>query len=83
MQPSPPQVPDHENAEGRNEYTVRVAGGDGGWKVEIVSPRGDVALTRACSHETEARTFASTVQQHNYWLSPEKFVEYYRLEAGE
>jgi hypothetical protein len=30
--------------------------------------------------EAEARTFASTVQQHIYWLSPEKFREYYRLD---
>ena len=79
-----PQASDEVEATAQNEYTVRIAGGDGGgWQVEIVAPGGDVTLTRTCSNETDARTFASTVQQHIYWLSPEKFVEYYRLEAGE
>jgi hypothetical protein len=27
----------------------------------------------------EARTFASTIQQHIYWLSPAKFREYYKI----
>jgi hypothetical protein len=83
MQPGAPAAPDRSEPAARNEFTVRVAGRDGGWEVQIVAPGGDVLLTRACSTETEARTFASTVQQHIYWLSPAKFVEYYRLEAGE
>ena len=62
-----------------NPYTVRAAVGDNGWEVVILDPHGTVAWTRPCADETEARTFASTVQQHIYWLSAEKFREYYRL----
>ncbi|MDP8956907.1 MAG: hypothetical protein M3N24_08120 [Actinomycetota bacterium] len=73
-----------ENGEaGTNEYRVRVNQGAGGWDVEILRPEGSVAYTRSCSNEVEARTFASTVQQHIYWLSPEKFAEYYRLQGAE
>ena len=50
-----------------------------GWKVEIVNPEGEVVFDRASTDEAEARTFASTVQQHIYWLSEEKFRSYYRL----
>ena len=64
-----------------NGYTVHVGRGEAGWDVQILGPEGDVALTRQCGDEAEARTFASTVQQHIYWLSPEKFREYYRLGA--
>jgi hypothetical protein len=46
----------------------------------ILSPQGDVVAERACSDGAEARTYASTVRQHIYWLSPEKFREYYRIE---
>jgi hypothetical protein len=62
-----------------NDYTVRVNRGIRGWEVLIVRPDGDVAFTRPCTDEAEARTFASTVQQHIYWLSPEKLEDYYRL----
>lgn len=72
------------NGEGRtNEYRVEVRAGSSGWDVRIVRPDGGVAFTRSCSDEAEARTFASTVQQHIYWLSPAKFAEYYRLEEAE
>jgi len=47
--------------------------------VRIVAPDGTDALDRPCADEAEARTFASTVQQHIYWLSPERFRTYYRL----
>lgn len=47
--------------------------------MRIIDPEGAVAGTRACHSETEARTFASTVQQHIYWLSPAKFRDYYKL----
>ena len=64
-------------------YAVRVSQGSGGWAVHIVHPGGELRFTRSCSNETEARTFASTVEQHLYWLSPSKFAEYYRLQEGE
>ena len=63
-----------------NDYSVRVNQGASGWDVQIVQPGGAVAFTRSCSSEAEARTFASTVEQHIYWLSPAKFEEYYRLQ---
>jgi hypothetical protein len=49
--------------------------------VVITDPSGREVSTRACSDETEARTYASTVRQHAYWLSEAKFREYYRLPA--
>ena len=60
-------------------FDVEVRGGEGTWKVAILSPQGEVVLERACSDGAEARTYASTVRQHIYWLSPEKFREYYRI----
>jgi hypothetical protein len=60
-------------------FTVSVVRGDQGWEVRIVDPAGTVASTRACSGEAEARSYASTVNQHRGWLSAEKFREYYRL----
>lgn len=62
-----------------NAYRVDVRHVDGGWSVVIVDPRGRGVSTRACRDETEAWTYASTVRQHAYWLSEEKFREYYRL----
>jgi hypothetical protein len=62
-----------------NEYSVEVAQIHGSWDVRVLEPSGVVAFTRSCVHEGEARTFASTVAQHIYWLSPAKFREYYRL----
>jgi hypothetical protein len=47
--------------------------------VVILDPEGRVSATRVCHDETEARTYASTVRQHIYWLSEQKFREYYRL----
>ena len=51
----------------------RVAEETGGWEVRIMGRSGSVAWSRPCADAAEARTFASTVQQHIYWLSPEKF----------
>jgi hypothetical protein len=62
-----------------NDYIVRTHSGLKGWEVQILEPDGRVTWRRACADETEARTLASTVQQHIYWLSPGKFREYYRL----
>ena len=63
-----------------NEFTVRTERGPRGWHVRIVAPDGKETLDRPCADEEEARTFASTVQQHIYWLSPERFSAYYRLD---
>ena len=63
-----------------NRYGVRVEDVEGdGWRVVIVDPAGSVADGRACADEAEARTYASTVRQHIYWLSEEKFRQFYRL----
>jgi hypothetical protein len=71
--------------EGENRYTVLMDRGDHGWRVIIIDPGGRPAAERACSDETEARTYASTVRQHVYWLSEPRFRQYYRLPepAGE
>ena len=65
--------------EGPNEFGVDLHDGELGWEVRIVDPGGTVVWTRSCSGEVEARTLASTIQQHVYWLSPAKFREYYKL----
>ncbi len=62
-----------------NGYRVRIADAAGGWRVAIEDPEGVVVMERACANGSEARTFASTVRQHIYWLSPGKFREYYRI----
>jgi hypothetical protein len=64
---------------GENGFGVRTREVDGGWRVAIVDGSGTVLSERACRDQPEARTFASTVRQHIYWLSPERFREYYRL----
>jgi hypothetical protein len=66
-----------------NDYRVGVHEGEPGWEVRIVDRAGSVVWTRSSADEAEARTLASTIQQHVYWLSPAKFREYYKLtEAG-
>lgn len=62
-----------------NGFTVEVRRGEDGWSVAIVGPTGVDASVRACGDEVEARTYASTVRQHTYWLSEEQFRQYYRL----
>lgn len=64
-----------------NGFGVEVRGDEGTWRVAILSPEGDVVAERACHDGAEARTYASTVRQHIYWLSSEKFREYYRIEV--
>jgi hypothetical protein len=64
-----------------NGFDVEVRGGEGTWRVAILAPNGDVVSERACQDGAEARTYASTVRQHIYWLSSEKFREYYRIET--
>jgi hypothetical protein len=62
-----------------NRYEVRIDDAVDGWRVTIQDPAGTVVLERACLDGSEARTFASTVRQHLYWLSPETFRSYYRI----
>ena len=59
-------------------YRVEVDGSEG-WRVLILDASGRQVFERACPSEVEARTFASTVEQHLGWLSEEKFRRYYRL----
>jgi hypothetical protein len=60
-------------------YDVKVRVADERWRVLIHDPSGAAVAERACGDAAEARTFASTVRQHLYWLSADKFREYYRL----
>ena len=62
-----------------NGYGVRLRDSERGWRVEIVDDAGAVVSERVCRDGSEARTFASTVRQHIYWLSAERFREYYRI----
>ena len=62
-----------------NGFDVRIVDDESGWRVEIVDASQRVVSDRACRDGAEARTYASTVRQHIYWLSPDKFREYYRL----
>ena len=75
----PDIMPGMDQKTEKNDYSVRVENGSGGWSVHILDPGGAAVFTRACGDEVEARTFASTVRQHIDWLSPVKFQEYYRL----
>ena len=61
----------------RRTFDVQLLEGPHGWSVAIVEPDGEVLAQRACEDGAEARTFASTVRQHLYWLSPEAFRSYY------
>jgi len=60
-------------------YAVLIHDAADGWRVTIEDRAGVVVLERACLDGSEARTFASTVRQHLYWLSPEAFRSYYRI----
>jgi len=62
-----------------NAYRVVVRDDRDGWRVTIIDPSGRPVSERACRDEVEARTLASVVRQHIYWLSERKFREYYRL----
>jgi hypothetical protein len=62
-----------------NRYAVRVDLEPDGWRVRILDPDGGIVSERAYGHEAEARTYASTVRQHIYWLSEPRFRRYYRL----
>jgi hypothetical protein len=65
---------------GTAAYEVSIAETAEGWRVRITDTAGAIALERGCRDGSEARTFASTVRQHLYWLSPERFREYYEIQ---
>jgi hypothetical protein len=62
-----------------NGYRVQVEDDGTAWRVTILDPVGAPVAERVCGGETEARIYASTVNQHIDWLSDEKFRRYYRL----
>ena len=66
--------------QGPNSYAVELHDTPSGWRVRVIGPHGGIEAERACRDGAEARTYASTVRQHLYWLSPEKFREYYRID---
>jgi hypothetical protein len=66
---------------GENGYAVEIRGEKDAWRVTILDPDGAVVAERYCHDGAEARSYASTVRQHIYWLSPQKFREYYRIEG--
>lgn len=65
--------------DGENDFAVQVREDERGWRVAILDPAGGVVGERACRDHVEARTYASTVRQHIYWLSSETFRAYYRV----
>jgi hypothetical protein len=64
---------------GENGYDVKIEDAPSGWRVVIRDPQGKMVGERPCRDGAEARTYASTVRQHIYWLSADKFREYYRV----
>jgi hypothetical protein len=60
-------------------YSVVMRDRDGSSSVVIVDEQGAELAERICRDPAEARVYASTVRQHLYWLSPERFREYYQL----
>jgi hypothetical protein len=75
-------VAEPAQAPAENRFTVEVRR-DGGWSVAIVDPDGLETSVRACRDEAEARTYASAVRQHAYWLSQETFRAYYQLDRSD
>jgi hypothetical protein len=62
-----------------NGFDVQISNEDAAWRVTIVDPSGAEVSVRTCNDGAEARTYASTVRQHIYWLSPDTFRAYYRI----
>ena len=66
---------------GENGFGVELREAGDGWRVVILDEAGSIVSERVCPDRSEARIFASTVRQHIYWLSAERFRTYYRLGA--
>jgi hypothetical protein len=66
-------------AASENSYRVVLEEATKGWRVVIHDPDGNPVSKRTCRDETEARTYASSVRQHIYWLSEPRFRSYYQL----
>jgi len=64
---------------GPDAYEVVLREDPEGWSVLITDHDGATLSERAWRDAAEAMTYASTVRQHLYWLSPKKFREYYRI----
>ncbi len=62
-----------------NGFGVEIREDGTGWQVVVLDPAGAVVAERTCMDGSDARTYASTVRQHIYWLSPQRFREYYRI----
>jgi hypothetical protein len=67
---------------GENGFGVELREGDRGWRVVILDDAERIVSQRECRDHSEARIFASTVRQHIYWLSAERFRSYYRIDAA-
>jgi hypothetical protein len=66
---------------GENGFGVEIRENERGWQVTIVDPAGAVVSERSCRDHSEARILASTVRQHIYWLSADRFRSYYGVEG--
>ena len=60
-------------------YEILVERSDSDWRVRIVDAAGAPVGERSFRDAAMARTYASTVRQHRYWLSSERFRQYYGL----
>jgi hypothetical protein len=60
-------------------YAVRMSASDASWHVDIVDADDRVVGGRSCADAADARTYASTVRQHLYWLSSARFRRYYGI----
>ena len=68
---------------GENGFGVEIRESEHGWQVTIVDAGGAVVSERQCRDHPEARILASTVRQHIYWLSADRFRSYYGIEGSE
>ncbi|MEO8477853.1 MAG: hypothetical protein ABI572_12515 [Actinomycetota bacterium] len=59
-------------------YEVEILDDPDGSSVVVLDRRGATVVRRPCRDGAEARSLASTVRQHLYWLSESAFRAYYR-----
>jgi hypothetical protein len=67
---------------GENGFGVELREDGQGWRVVILDEDEHVVSQRGCRDHSEARIFASTVRQHIYWLSADRFRTYYGIGAA-